>query len=179
MFDNFFEAKVVGADEVAIRLQSMPDAMRAVMQATIERLTAELLVRAQAKAAGGELHERTGRYLASIHDFVEIVRGSQPGAFGFSVAQENSAEAVVGKVYSTDRRAHLFELGYTIPPHDIWPANAHALMLTLPGGGDLFAAVVHHPGVQVKPHAVIHDALHKMTGEIEQALDAAAGPLLR
>lgn len=140
----------VDLDEVLFRIDQVPDFILAEIAAVANRLEAELLDRARAKASGDVLQERSGRFLASIEGNVKV-----------------NASGVVAEIFSTDAKAHILEYGASLPAHEILPNRAHALRFD-----GVFASRVQFPGATLAPHPTIHAAFAEMEGEIYDELVA-------
>ena len=132
-------------------------ATRADLRSVAELLAGELVERARAKADGDVLHVRSGTYLRSIQASVAL-----------------RADDVAVVVSSDAPGAGLLEYGGTIPAHDILPSAAEALRF-MRGAVAVYAASVHVPAIEVRPHSVIHAAFEDMGDVIRDTLEGAGG----
>ncbi len=145
----------LSASRVQLRLDRMPDEVRAMLGTTARMLDDALVARAKSLASGGVLKVRTGSYVASIRGSVRV-----------------SQRSVSGSATSRDRRAHIFEFGGETSPHLELPKIKQAMAFMM-GAGKVFASMVHHPGSHIAEHSVIHAAFDEMKGDIQADLQAA------
>lgn len=137
----------VRLDRALLRLNKLPDAVRAALKVEATALATKLQAKAKDKFSEF-FQERSGRYLKSIKKSVRV-----------------NKKGVVGKVYSKgDPVAHFLEKG--TKPHIIEPKNAAVLFYL----GQAFK-VVHHPGMQ--GHSIINAAFQEMKPEIRDGLASA------
>lgn len=146
-----FEVKVESGGVIAVLDAIVPR----VREALLPLITADAsAIEAQAKslASGGALESRTGKYAASIKSRVT-----------------DSRARILGKVYSRDPRAPLFEFGGTQKPREILPDARKALKF-MGSAGAVWANAVHRPAVEYKPRPTIHAAFDAMKDGIEQSI---------
>jgi phage gpG-like protein len=112
------------------------------------------------KLSGQVLKNRTGTLRRSIHGQARAEGDSQ----------------VVGIVGTNVKYAKYFETTGT-KPHDIVPVRAKALHWVTPGGQDVFARRVHHPGFAARPF--MRPALEERRTVIIAGLRTELGAIFR
>lgn len=140
----------VDYSKVRLRLQNMPEAVRAELFDVVTVLDVELVALASALAP-----EKTG-YLK------QHIKGSV----------SNTEKHVTGRARVRAPYAEILEWGGSIPAHDILPDQAQALAFLM-SGEEVIAKRVHHPATTIKPRYFMHDALGQMSGEIVRGLEEA------
>jgi hypothetical protein len=145
----------VNADKIKLRFDHLPVALKEELGRESSGLEKQLLARAIAKASGDVLQIKSGKYAASIKGSVKV-----------------NEKSVVAKVYSRDPRAGIFEYGGHTKPHLIQAKNGKALAF-LTSGGEIYAAVVHHPGSKIAKHSVINSSFEEMQSQIVNGLKLA------
>ena len=142
-----------------LRVDAMPPAMQALIKAKVTVLTFKLQAHVvQDKLHGQVLGQRSGRLARSIANTIIA-----------------TATAVFGRVFSSGdvKYARIWEMGGTIPEHDIYPDKAQALAFMI-GGHQVFAKHVHMPARTVQARSFLRSSLADMAEEIVTSLKAAA-----
>lgn len=142
----------VDASRINLKLEQMPDDVRAALLDAIISQGGELVDLARSRA-GELLQVHTGKFIARIR-------------FGL----RRSKNRLTGRVYTTDPAAPILEFGGQTKPHEILPNKARAL----PIGGGRFAARVQHPGGHYEPRKIIMGAFDERKEPIAAALENAA-----
>lgn len=145
----------VTSDTITAKLDALLPNVRAAIGAAVKVDASEVLSRAQSLAAGDVLKVLSGKYLKSLKSQVRSTKTS-----------------VYGKVFSRDPRAALFEFGGSTPARDILPDAAKALAF-MGSAGKVFAAIVHRPVVQYRPHTVIHEAMNELKDQVTADIQSA------
>ncbi len=150
-----FEIKV-DDKAVRLRLDSMPDAVRANLKSVAQTLDNELLSRVQSKTP-----VKTGKLLASFRGHVHASKTKVSGTVNVdkNVRGERGIAAII-------------ESGAEVPAHTILPDAAHALSFLM-DAGQVFASIVHHPADTVPAVHMLSDALAEMEGEIVSEMEEA------
>lgn len=147
-------------DRATVHLKALPEETRQRLRVVIVRDTRELAALVRGKLSGGVLKVRSGKLLNSIRS--ELVE---------------NANAIYGRVYSTGvPYAAIHEYGGQTKPHDIYPRNVKALHWMASGGGDVFAAVVHHPGSKIPKRSYMRSSLAELRAKLEANIMAAGQP---
>ena len=141
----------VDASRVNLKLEQMPEDLRAAILAAVLELGGPLVDLARSRAEE-LLQVRTGKFVSRIR-------------FGLK-RRKNS---VFGRVFSSAKTANLFEWGGKTGAHEILPDKAKALLI----GGKQFAARVQHPGGHYQRLQIIHGAFDKMKPQIQTELEGA------
>ena len=117
------------------------------------------------------------RDIAFAH--IHLVGTTKPGAYLASIygGISDKGTRVTGFVRSASPLAHLLEYGVHIPAQDIFP-DAKEVMMFQGGSEDVFARVVHFPGVDVPAYPAIHPALATIANRVEQVLTDAVNGVL-
>jgi hypothetical protein len=144
----------VDASRVNLKLEQMPEDVRAALLDTVIDLGGTLVDLARSRAET-LLQVKTGKFVSRIR-------------FGL----KRRKNTIAGRVYSSDPTAALFEWGGKTGAHDILPNKAQALMFTI-GGKTSFFAGVHHPGGTYAARNIIHGAFDPMEAQIAGALEDA------
>jgi hypothetical protein len=150
---------IVGGKELIERIGAMPRAVKAEVDATVNKLGFRLQALVQTtKLTGQVLRVRTGRLRSSI------ARGDPDSRSRFE-ATPTTATAIVGTnvSYGVD-----WERG--IAAHDVVPVHAKALRFEV-GGQVLFRKKVHIPAQA--PRQFLEPALQDIRPEAERELAAA------
>lgn len=155
------DIKVTGLGEFQLKLQTLMPEVRKALEAAIRKDANAMRDRARAMASGDVLKSVSGRYVASIQS-----------------RMTSSATGVFGYVSSDDPRAGLFEWGGSTPARDILPNVAQALLFKLGFLSSKFAAIVHRPVVNYKPHPVINAAFDVMEQTVEHDIESAASSIV-
>lgn len=143
---------VVDSSKLDYRLGKLEPAVHDALLLAVTVDAGDLLGRMQSEASGDLVQVRTGKFRKS---------------FKASVRQrENKVQATVG---SRSPIAHILEGGANIPPHDILPKNAHALLMQV-RGGKIFAAKVKSPGGKIDARMIVQTAWDQMKSNIEADL---------
>jgi hypothetical protein len=138
------------------RFDGLPMKVKIDLVTVTKVLADELTSVAQALAEGALVKERSGKYVASIRDYVSVKR-----------------HRITGVVFSDAPEAGILEYGGTIPAHVILPNVAEALAF-MGSAGQVFAARVNHPASKIAKRGVLHTALEQIQGRIVQQLTFAA-----
>lgn len=140
----------------------LPDSIKNAVFLAEKDIVKMLLAKIRGKLSGDVVQVRTGRYLRSLRSSVEKTNAG-----------------VTAKVWTTDPVANILEHGGTIPPHEISPflgrisgKDKRALHF-LGTSGEVFAAVVHSPGAEIKPHSVFKSTYAEEKTEIKSRLNEA------
>ena len=135
--------------------KGLPDSIKKAVVVAEREIVDLLLNKIRGKLSGDVVQVRTGTYLASLRS---------------SVRQTKSG--VTASVFAKDPIANILEHGGIIPAHDIRPDKVRALHF-LGTSGEVFAAVVHSPGAEIKPHSVFESTYAEQKTEIESRLNEA------
>jgi hypothetical protein len=139
-------------ERVRLRLDNLPEEVRAALIAATTLSAAELKADAKGKASGDVLQVRTGKFVRSIRSSVRKRRNS-----------------VIGKVWSRRAQARIFEFGGQTKAHDIRPKKRDVLAF-MSTSQQLFRRAVHHPGARIAKHSTIRAAFDEMRGQIERSM---------
>lgn len=150
MSDDDIVSVKVDASRVNLKLEQLPDDVRARLSDVIYLLAGVIADQARGRAES-LLQVKTGHFVRSINDKVL-----------------NRKNSITGRVSSSAKTANLFEWGGKTGAHEILPNQAKALLIN-----GRFAARVHHPGGQYAPRNIIHGAFDPMKPEIVAELEAA------
>jgi|GEM_PF-2587774 hypothetical protein len=145
----------VNTGDLSGKLDRLPDVVKDALVGEVTLLTELLYGAVKEKAGGDVLKVITGTYLESFQEKVKV-----------------NPKSVVGQVFTKDPRAGVLEWGGHTPPRVIAAKNVRALHF-LATSGELFAAVVHHPGANIKPHSVLNATLQEQKDDIQARLTAA------
>jgi hypothetical protein len=145
----------IDASRVNLKLEELPQELREAILSAVVSYGGSLVDEARSRAET-LLQVKTGKFVSRIR---------------FALSQRKNS--IVGRVYSTDPRANLFEWGGRTGPHEILPDKAQALKVML-GGKNFFFAGVHHPGGNYAPRDIIHGAFDPTKSEFAASLEAAA-----
>lgn len=138
------------------RFDGLPMKVKIDLVTVTKAMADELTSVARALAEGALVKERSGKYVASIRDYVSVKR-----------------HRITGVVFSNAPEAGILEYGGTIPAHVILPNVAQALAF-MGSAGQVFAARVNHPATKIEKRGVLHTALEQFRGRIVQQLTFAA-----
>lgn len=154
-----FNITMRGDANLLAKLDSLPTAVRAALEAKVIVLANDLRNHIQAdKLQGQVLQQRTGALSASITAEAPISTGT----------------SVKGRVYSAGdvKYAAIHEFGGLIPAHDVVPKAAQALRFEV-DGQVVFAARAHIPEVRMPERSFMRSALADLAPEIEAGLKGA------
>ncbi len=150
-----FAIGIDGIDETDARLDALPAALAAALEAKAADLAAALADRVRNdKLMGAALKSRSGALRESI--------AAEVAADGDGVI------ASVGSVGDV-KYAAIQEYGGKTAAHEILPAKAKALAF-IAGGAELFARKVEHPGSLIPERSYLRSSLEEMSGDIASAL---------
>ena len=151
-FDFGHDIKVVGIDELKLKMHNLMPEVRKALEQTIRKSADQIVGRARALASGDVIKIQTGDFVRSLQSRVT-----------------SSENGVMGYVWSNDPDlAAVFEFGGTQGARDILPNVAQALRfagfgakISLGTFGEVYANVVHRPVVQYQPKPIIHAAFEE------------------
>ena len=148
-------ARVVGAEEVVARFEGAPERVHGKVHGTVQSLGLKLLRRVKDDAlSGGVLNVRSGRLRRSTTEETTEAGETISSAVGTNVSY-----------------GRFWELGGTIPAHDIVARKAGALFW--PGAAHPVARV-HQPARTETARPFLQPSLAAMKDEIRASLLAAA-----
>jgi hypothetical protein len=156
--------KLIGADEVLDRFNSLGADVQACLVVTSQSLAASLQAHIQQdKLSGQVLNRLSGDLAASIAATVEIGDG-----------------VVTAQVFSANPPpyAATLEFGGVIPARDVRPVSAEALSFMI-DGRRVFAKVAHIPDVTLPAHSYLRASLQDMAAEITTELQQAVARALK
>jgi phage gpG-like protein len=150
-------------DDYSGSLAGMPDRVRQALSSKANVLAVALEAKIQQKLSGGVLNMRSGALASSI----------------VATVDESSADVSVRIGTSGDvKYAAIQEFGGTIPPHEIVPDKAKALVFAT-GAKAVFAKRVNLPAVTMPERSYLRSSLAEMAGEIAEGLSEAVADTLR
>jgi phage gpG-like protein len=144
-------------DDFSASLAGMPDRVRQALSSKANVLAAALEAKIQQKLSGGLLDTRSGALASSI----------------IATVDESSANVSVRIGTSGDvKYAAIQEFGGTIPPHEIVPDKAKALVFAT-GGKAAFAKRVNLPAVTMPERSYLRSSLAEMAVDITAEMSEA------
>lgn len=144
-------------DTASASLAALPERIRAALSAKAGALAGELQARVRQKLSGDALQMRSGALADSI---------------GMTIDESSSGVAVRIATSPDVKYAAIHEFGGAIPPHQIVPDKAKALVF-LVGGKPAFAARVQIPAVTMPERSYMRSSLADMADQIRDELAAA------
>ena len=141
-----FEVRI-NSRRIQLRLEEMPDNLRAALISVEEALVSVMVSRAEALAP-----KKSG-YLASH------IKGNV----------RSSKRRVTARVRAHAPYAAVQEFGGLLPAREILPSTAGALAFMM-GVEKVFAKSVHHPAYHVPKHPYLYEVKNEMTPEITKEL---------
>lgn len=148
-------AEVIGAGAVIRRFNVAAEETKKSLADEVQRLTIELQRRVkEGKLTGQVLHVKTGRLRRSVN-----------------VKFTKTDTAIYGSVGTNVKYGRTWELGFTVPAHDIVPKNKLALFWP---GADHPVRRVHRPEKDVAARPFLAPALAEMKAQVQARLLKAA-----
>lgn len=153
------EIQIELVDRATIRLNRMPEDVRARLRESLVRDGKQLVALVRAKLSGRVLKMRSGRLLNSI-----------------KAQMRESQYALYMRVYSSGvPYARIHEYGGKTRPHLILPKNVQALHFMVKGQG-VFAARVNHPGSVIPERSYMRSSLADLKTLITANIKVAGRP---
>ena len=157
MSSDFLYAEVVGDRNALRNLDLMPDTVRAVLLAKVERNVEKLKDAVEDQLAKDS---KSGKLLSAVR--TEVIN-NKPGK-------------VEGRVYIDETvapYARAQDKGATIPPHMIFPKNGKLLAFMGATGDKVFATRVFHPGGVIPPKNFMANARRTLGGAFSRDIKRA------
>lgn len=142
------------------RIGALPESVRKAILREEEEIGALLLGKMQAKASGGVVRIKSGKYLASFRSKVS--------------STQRGVSLTVG---TKSPLANILEYGAEILPHIIKPKGQRSLHF-LATSGEVFAAIVHSPGATIAPHSVEHSTFLEEKDAVAERLTEAVAAVI-
>ena len=145
-------------DTCSAALAALPDRLRQALSDKANVLAVELAAKVQQKLSGDVLNEKSGALARSI------VTTTDDSSTTISVTVASNGDV---------KYAAIHEFGGVIPPHEIVPNKARALVFVV-SGKQAFAARVNLPAIVMPERCYLRSSLAEMADEIREEFAQAA-----
>lgn len=145
-------------DAYSAALATLPDRLRQALSDKANVLAIELAAKVQQKLSGDVLNQKSGALARSIVTTIDEL------STNISVTVASNGDV---------KYAAIHEFGGVIPPHEIVPNKARALVFVV-SGKQAFAARVNLPAIVMPERCYLRSSLAEMADEIREEFAQAA-----